>query len=111
MITALLDNPLMAWVLFLGLAAAIYWLGGRLQAKGPEAEGKRLPYACGEDISSGEARLSYERFFRLALMFVVVHIATLLIALLPTGAGTREMATVYLLGIAVCVDILVRGER
>lgn len=107
----LLGNPLLIWLAFLGLAAALYWLGGRLQAKGSEAEGKRLPYACGEDIGSGEARLSYERFFRLALMFVVVHIATLLIALLPSEAAARPIATLYLVGVAVCVDILVRGER
>lgn len=111
MTASLLSNPLIGWLAFIGLGAALYWIGGRLQARGPEVEGKHLPYACGEDISSEEARLSYPRFFRLALMFVVVHIATLQIALLPSGAGAREMATVYLLGVAVCVDVLVRGER
>ena len=106
-----LMNPLVGGLVFLGLAYGLYWLGGRLQATGQDSPGKHLPYACGEDLGLEESRFSYQRFFRLALMFVVVHMATLVVAFLPTALEDRVLATVYMLGVAVCVDALVRrGE-
>jgi NADH:ubiquinone oxidoreductase subunit 3 (subunit A) len=132
-----LTHPLVVLLLCSGLGAGLYWLGGRLSPRtddpgtkksgvsgaenpgglacadtGPmDATAKTLPYACGEDFVTEEARLSYGRFFRLALMFVVVHIAALVLALLPRGPDTRLLASGYLLGVAVCVDVLVRGEN
>lgn len=104
------NNPMTGFVIFLGGAAGLHWLGGRWGARGQDAPGKYLPYACGEDLGPGEAQLSYQRFFRLALVFVTVHMAALIVALLPSSTDARLMATAYLLGVAVCVDILVRAE-
>jgi NADH:ubiquinone oxidoreductase subunit 3 (subunit A) len=135
--TIWLTHPLVVLLLCSGLGAGIYWLGGRLSpraanasAENPDANdsdlerssldcedmgtldisAKTLPYACGEDFVTEEARLSYGRFFRLALMFVVVHMGALVLALLPRAPDTRLLATGYLLGVAVCVDVLVKGE-
>ena len=106
-----LASPPVALVLFLGLTGSIYWLSGRWSARSPESTGKHLPYACGEDIIQGEVKLSYRSFFRLALMFVIVHMGILLLAMLPYTLEMRYLATAYLVGIAICVDVLVRGER
>lgn len=105
-----LASPPVAFALFLGVAAALHWLGGRWAAPGEDSPDKYLPYACGEDLSLSETRLSYQRFFRLALMFALVHVAALVVALLPRELNTRLLATAYLLGVAVCVDVLARGE-
>jgi len=107
----LLRNPVIGGLLFLLFAAVLYWLGGRMQAQGTESPGKHLPYACGEDLSPDESRLSYQRFFRLALVFVVVHMATLVVVLLPSGLDARALATIYLVGVVICVDILTRREE
>lgn len=105
------SSPPVAFVVLSALVAALYWLCGRLAATGEDSPGKRLPYACGEDLLPGGERLSYRRFYRLALMFVTVHMGTLVIA---TLAGMREMrwlATGYLVGIVICVDALVVGDH
>lgn len=104
------SSPPIAFALFLGVAAMLHWLGGRWAARGEDTPGKRLPYACGEDLSPVETKLSYQRFFRLALMFVVIHMATLVAAMLPRQLDARLLVTVYLVGVAVCVDVLVKGE-
>jgi NADH:ubiquinone oxidoreductase subunit 3 (subunit A) len=106
-----MTHPLAAMLLFVAVAAGIHWFGERWGARGKEAPGKRLPYTCGEDLSSGEARLAYHRFFRLALMFVVVHVAALVIATLPRQSSMRLLAVVYVLILGLCVDILVTEGR
>ena len=102
--------PPVALILFLGLGGLFYLFGGRLAPRGKETPGKRLPYACGEDLGPERARLSYQRFFRLALLFVVGHRATLGVATRPRDRGTRVLALVYLGGVGVCVLVLVSGE-
>ena len=101
----------MALVLFLGLASLLFWVAGRWAPRGVDTPGKRQPYACGEDLSPARTRLSYQGFFRLALMFVIVHISALVLAMLPRAGNTRLLATAYLLGTAVCVDLLVAVRR
>jgi NADH:ubiquinone oxidoreductase subunit 3 (subunit A) len=105
-----LSNPVVALVLFGALVAGIHSLGRRWGAQGSDSYEKRQPYACGEDFVQPETRLSYQRFFRLALVFVVVHMAALVVATLPLEFDARLLATIYLLGVGVCVDILVRGQ-
>jgi len=111
MLTDGLASPPVALVLYGVVAAGLYWAGGRIAPRGQDAPGKRMPYACGEDLNQGEARVSYRRFFRLALMFIVVHMGTLVVAMLPGGLPANLLATGYLVGMAVCVDVLVSDER
>jgi len=103
-------SPPVALVLFAVLGASLYGWAGRRAARGPDSFGKHLPYACGEDITPGQMRLSYGRFFRLALMFVVVHVGVLVVATTSRSRDSRLLATVYLLCVALCVDILTANE-
>jgi len=105
------SSPPVAFAVLSVAVAVLYWLSGRLAATGKDAPGKRLPYACGEDLLPGEARLSYRRFFRLALMFVVVHMGTLVIATLAGAREMRWLASGYLVGIVICVDALVAEDH
>jgi|MTBAKSStandDraft_1061840.scaffolds.fasta_scaffold46778_1 NADH:ubiquinone oxidoreductase subunit 3 (subunit A) len=102
-------HPLFALAAFLALSLALYHWAGKIAARGSGAGAKRLPYACGQDLTPAGERLSYKRFFRLALMFVVVHMAALVAMLLPLVAQAPGLAVAYLLGTGVCVDILTRG--
>lgn len=107
-----LASPPIALILFLGLTALLYGLGGRLAPRGKDTPGKRASYTGGKDLEAGASPLSYQRFFRLALLFIVVHIAVLVLAMLPRAADVRRLATFHLLGVAVCLDALViRGIR
>jgi NADH:ubiquinone oxidoreductase subunit 3 (subunit A) len=98
---------LLGVALFALFACGLYWLSGKLAARGPESPGKHLPYACGEDLPVTETRLSYQRFFRLALMFIVAHIAVLVVATLSIVID-NVVAALYLVAVVMCVDILQR---
>ena len=102
----ILMSPPVAICVFLALAYGLYRLGGRIAAKGESAPGKHQPYACGEDLTPSGAQLSYHAFFRLALMFGILHLATLVISTLPSEAVSHRMATLYLAGIGISVYVL-----
>lgn len=110
MIRDLLLSPPAALALTLALVCGLYGLGGRLSAPGHDAPGKHEPYACGEDMAPAGARLTYHAFFRLALMFGVLHLASLVIATLPASGTSRRLATLYLAGIGISVLVLTEGE-
>ena len=107
----LLLSPPVAGGVFMALVWGLYRLGGTLAAKGEEHPGKRQPYACGEDLLPPEALLSYHVFFQLALMFALLHLATLVVSTLPSGGGGRSVALIYLLGIGVSVLVLTKREE
>jgi NADH:ubiquinone oxidoreductase subunit 3 (subunit A) len=109
-VEVILLSPPAALALFLALAYGLYRLGGVLAARGEEHPGKHQPYACGEDLPPPEGQLAYHAFFRLALMFGILHLATLVMATLPTHGASHVIATAYLVGIGVCVFVLSEGE-
>ena len=106
----LLLSPPFAVFVFLVLAYGLYRLGGALAAPGEEHPGKHQPYACGEDLPPPEVQLAYHAFFRLALIFVVLHLATLVVSTLPPGGASHRMAAAYLAGIGISVFVLTKGE-
>ena len=107
---SLWTSPPVATVIFLALAYGLYVLGGKLAARGKETPGKRQPYACGEELEPPQARLGYHAFFRLALMFGILHLAALVLSTLPQSTSSYRLATVYLVGIGVSVFVLAKGE-
>jgi NADH:ubiquinone oxidoreductase subunit 3 (subunit A) len=106
----ILLSPPFAMALLMGLAYGLYLLGGKLAARGEESPGKHQPYACGEDLGLSHAQLSYHAFFKLALMFGILHLASLVIATLPAGGTSRRFATLYLIGIGISVLVLTDEE-
>jgi NADH:ubiquinone oxidoreductase subunit 3 (subunit A) len=103
-------SPPISFAIFSALAYGFYRLGRALGARGKESPGKRQPYACGEDLLPPEAQLSYHAFFKLALMFGILHLATMVIATLPSGDFSRPFATLYLVGIGTSVFVLTDEE-
>ena len=110
MIENILLSPPAALCIFLALAYGLYRLGGALAAPGKEHPGKHQPYACGEDLLPPRAQLAYHAFFRLALMFAILHLATLVVSTLPPGGASHRIAVAYLVGIAISVFVLTKGE-
>lgn len=102
----LLLSPPIALGLFLLLAYGIYRLGGRLAATGDDYEGKFTPYTGGEDLPPPTSRLPYHAFFRLALMFAILHVAALVASTLPLGMLSHRTALLYLAGIGISVLVL-----
>ena len=106
----LLSSPPVATCVFLAMACGLYWLGGRLAARGEPDPGKHQPYACGEELTPSRAQLAYHAFFRLALMFGILHLATLVLSTLPLETGSHRLATAFLAGIGISVFVLTKGE-
>lgn len=102
----ILLSPPVVFGVFVALAYGLYRLGGALAAQGEDHPGKHQPYACGEDLVPPQAQLTYHAFFKLALMFSILHLATLVIATLPASGVSRRVATAYLVGIGVSVFVL-----
>jgi NADH:ubiquinone oxidoreductase subunit 3 (subunit A) len=103
-------SPPLAGAIFLALVYGLYRLGGALAARGEAHPGKHQPYACGEDLLPPEAQLAYHAFFQLALMFALLHLATLVVSTLSPGQASHRVALLYLLGIIVSVLVLVKEE-
>jgi NADH:ubiquinone oxidoreductase subunit 3 (subunit A) len=105
----LLSPPIVAGV-FMLVAYGLYWLGGWIGARGRDDPGKHQPYACGEELPPPRAQLSYHGFFRLALMFGILHLATLVLSTLPFAFAPHRLAALYLASIGISVAALTRGE-
>jgi len=110
MIERILLSPPAAMGLFLGLAYALYRLSAAIAEPGHEHPGKCLPYACGEDLLPPEVQLAYHAFFRLALLFGILHIAALVVSTLSPDGASHRTAMVYLAGIGVSVLVLAKGR-
>jgi len=101
-----LTHPLAALLLYIAISWLVYRLAGHWAARGPDTPGKRQPYACGEEFTPQNMRLSYARFFRLALCFAVAHIAVVIVATTLGQAATRLTAIAYLITVLISVDAL-----
>ena len=102
-------SPPVAFTFFMMVLTLFYFWVQRHAAKGADHPDKHLPYSGGQKIPPVEVRLSYERFFRLALLFGVAHVAVLVLATLPMAKEGVWLGLVYLLGISV--SVLALGHR
>ena len=103
-------DPPVVIAVFAAVAYGLYRLGGWIGARGRDAPGKHQPYACGEELPPPRAQLSYHAFFRLALMFGILHLATLVLSTLAFGSSPHRLAGLYLAGIGISVLVLTEGE-
>jgi NADH:ubiquinone oxidoreductase subunit 3 (subunit A) len=103
---ALLLSPPIILVVFLLISFALYWLGGQISARSQETPGKHEPYACGEDLTPSKAKLSYHAFFRLALMFGILHVSALVLSTLPMESESPRIPLIYIVAVGVSVFVL-----
>ncbi|MGC9522828.1 MAG: hypothetical protein ACP5HG_13215 [Anaerolineae bacterium] len=107
----LLYSPPVAAAVFFAVAWFLYWLGGILQARGEASPGKHLPYTGGELPRSLPGSLGYQAFYRLALLFAILHVGALVISTLPNTVTSHRTAAIYLCGIALSVFVLTGREH
>lgn len=109
MINILLSPP-MAFVIFFGLISLGYYVVRKYSAKGPDHPDKHLPYSGGQKIPPVEVRLSYNTYFRIALLFGITHVAVLVLATLPLGEGRSILGLLFLVGISISAVVLARRK-
>lgn len=106
----LLLSPPIAFILFVGFIFLGYLFVQRHAARGLDHPDKHLPYSGGQKIPPVEVRLSYEKFFRLALLFGIAHVAVLVLATLPLEKGTIFLGLFFLIGVSISAFVLGRIE-
>ena len=99
-------SPPMVMLAAMALVYGLYRLSGKLAAHGEEAPGKHEPYACGEELLPTWNQLSYHTYFRLALMFGILHVAALVLSMVPAVFASYRTALAYVLGVAISVLVL-----
>lgn len=102
----ILLSPPVAIIFFFLLALGLNAIGVKLAAKGEHHSDKYLPYTGGEGLPLPEKHVSYAAFFRLALMFGILHVAGLVISTLPFTFEFYWVALFYLFGVGVSVLVL-----
>ncbi len=97
-------SPPIAFIIFL-LVAYLLYKGGSTLGPRTKVEGKKLAtYFCGEDIPGKKVQPAYH-FFRFAFFFLVLDIAVLVIATVPSGRAAF-WGIVYLVTVLIAVVIL-----
>ncbi|MFW5713730.1 MAG: hypothetical protein ACOCYU_03585 [Brevefilum sp.] len=106
--TNLLLSPPIAFILICGFLTVVYIIIQRHAVSGPDHPDKHLPYSGGQKIPPLEARLSYEKFFRIALLFGIAHVAVLVLATLPLDRSAILIGLFFLFGISISAFALGR---
>ncbi len=104
-------SPPAAFIVFLGLAYALDRLGAAIAAPGEHHDDKHLAYTGGETVPPPASRLTYHAFFRLALLFGILHVAALVVSTLPSGGPSHLVALAYLAGVGISVVMLAGNGR
>jgi NADH:ubiquinone oxidoreductase subunit 3 (subunit A) len=104
-------SPPVAIVVFLALAYGLYRLGGVLAPETEHSVNKMLPYTGGEQPLPVPEMLTYHAYFRLALLFGILHVATLVLSTVSRDVASHRMALVYLMGVGVSVFVLTGEEE
>lgn len=103
----ILSVPLV-FLFFLAIISLGYVVLSRLSHEGLDHEEKYLPYTGGQHLPPSETKQSYRTFFRLGLLFGIVHVAALILATLPFNWEKHDIGLLYLIGIAISAFVLVR---
>lgn len=76
---------------------------------GPQAPGKRKPYASGEDVEDHRAQPDYGPFFQFAFFFTLLHVVALVVATVPRGVpAAAALASAFVVGAGVGLLVLFR---
>lgn len=104
-------TPLILFIIFLALGVIFLIIGSRISEKGEDVPAKYIHYSCGEEMELPSLILNYRSFFRLALLFCVIHIVVLVISTIPSSAEPQLIPIVYIFAAGVSMLILLEQEK
>jgi NADH:ubiquinone oxidoreductase subunit 3 (subunit A) len=104
-------SPPVLMIVFLLLGGFMLFIGKMISAKGRHSRAKYLHYSCGEELNHSSLSLNYHAFFRLALLFGILHIVALIISTMDPNADTKLYPVLYLLGAGVSMFILLERDE
>lgn len=108
-----ISSPPIAFVIYVGLVALLYGFGRIMAPAARQNSTKSSLYAGGEVAATTKAAPGYQRFFIVALFFVVIHLGALVLATaglatvgMALGSGVWIALLFYLSGLAITLIIL-----
>jgi len=107
----LISSPPVVFIIFMLIGWLLLAGGKKIAAKGEESQGKYTHYSCGEDLEVPNFNLNYHQFFRLALLFGILHIVALVIATIPAESDIRFFPIIYLLSAGIGMYILLEHDE
>jgi len=103
-------SPPILFAIFISLGGLMLGVGKLIAAKGTDNPGKFIHYSCGEDLDTPHLELNYHAFYRLALLFGILHIVALAISTIPAKADIKILSVTYVIGAAVSILILLERD-
>ncbi len=104
-------SPPVVFLVFVLTGWALLTGGKKIAAKGKDSTGKHMHYSCGEDLDVPSFGLNYHQFFRLALLFGILHIVALVIATIPAESDIRFLPVLYLVSAGIGMFILLEYDE
>ncbi len=106
----MLLSPLAAFAAIFAIVALLSFLLSRFGFRRRGVAGSlREPYTGGERVARSQFPPEYSQFFPFAFAFIILHVAVLTVATIPSlDAGTAAVAGLYLAGAVLGFIVLVR---
>ncbi len=102
---SILLSPPLAFLIYLPLVFAIYFLGKGLAGKASPSEEKNSLYGSGEKAATSMASPGYKPFFMIAFFFAILHLGMLVI-----GSGSFDVNMLpYIIGLMLALIALILG--
>lgn len=103
-------NPVFVFLFFLLLMTGAYVFILRFTDKGQPHPSKHQPYTGGQDFPTPDVQLSYQAFFRIGLLFGILHVAALVLSLLPLGWAKHQIGLLYLVCVMISAYVLANPD-
>lgn len=110
MINEILLSPPIVFLIFLVLFSLSYRVISIYSSKGEHHPDKYLPYSSGQSLPPAEIFFSYQSFFRLGLLFAVLHLTVLVISTIPLNQKFNLIGLIYLIGIFLSAFALAKDH-
>ena len=104
-------SPPVVFIIFILSGWALLAGGRKIAAISEDSEGKHMHYSCGEDLDVPSFSLNYHQFFRLALLFGILHIVALVISTIPAESEIRFLPILYLVSAGIGMFILLEYDE
>jgi NADH:ubiquinone oxidoreductase subunit 3 (subunit A) len=102
-------SPPIAFIILLIITYLLYKVGSVMGPR-TKVEGKKLAtYFCGEDVPGRRVQPAYH-FFRFAFFFLILDVAALVIATVPSGSAAW-LGILYLVTVLITVVILLADRE
>jgi len=101
----ILLNPLLAFLIYVGLVSFLYGLGRLMAGPSQVTPLKTSTYSSGETPPTRSITPGYRPYFVVALFFAILHLGILVLG----SGGTTVVGSIYLVGLGLALIALILG--